>query len=302
MSHKLMVATACILLFTACNNNNYISKTAVANIEERSSEDTLLLGHCSVSMLQQAPYNKHFNLPDTGYKADAATISELQPLLKGKTIEVFLGSWCGDSQKEVPRLLEVLSKAAFDTASLHLVFVHYKDSVYKQSPQHEELNKNIFRVPAIIVYDERGREMNRIIETPVVSMEKDLLAILRKDKYEPHFKAVAWWIKHAGGRAGLMDSAKLRSYAARLKPLAENLSELNAYGRMLSSAGKLQEALNIFNINAVLFPDKATVYNSLGFYYDKTGEKRLALENFRKGYAIKQSEEIKKRIEGLSEN
>jgi len=69
---------------------------------------------------------------------------------------------------------------------LTLVMVGNNDSLYKKSPQHEEAGKNIVRVPTIIV-DQKGVEIGRIIEFPVSSLEKDLLTILRKEKYQPNY-------------------------------------------------------------------------------------------------------------------
>jgi hypothetical protein len=41
-------------------------------------------------------------------------------------------------------------------------------------------------VPTIIV-EQKGAEIGRIIEFPVTSLEKDLLTILRKEKYQPNY-------------------------------------------------------------------------------------------------------------------
>ncbi len=57
---------------------------------------------------------------------------------------------------------------------------------YKQSPQHEENGRNIIRVPTIIIED-NFKEVGRIVEYPVVSLEKDMLSILRKERYVPNY-------------------------------------------------------------------------------------------------------------------
>lgn len=64
--------------------------------------------------------------------------------------------------------------------------VSNRDSLYKKSPQHEETGKNIVRVPTIII-EQKGVEIGRIIEFPKTSLEKDLLSILRKEKYQPNY-------------------------------------------------------------------------------------------------------------------
>ncbi|HEX6170951.1 MAG TPA: hypothetical protein VFZ33_14780, partial [Chitinophagaceae bacterium] len=71
-------------------------------------------------------------------------------------------------------------------ANLTMIMVSNKDSLYKKSPQHEEAGKNIVRVPTVII-EQKGVEIGRIIEFPIISLEKDLLAILRKEKYQPNY-------------------------------------------------------------------------------------------------------------------
>ena len=57
----------------------------------------------------------------------------------------------------------------------------------KQSPQGYEKGMNIDYVPTFIIY-QNGKEVNRIIESPVESIEKDLIAILQAKKYTPNYQ------------------------------------------------------------------------------------------------------------------
>ena len=61
-----------------------------------------------------------------------------------------------------------------------------KTDQYKKSPEGEETGKNIQRVPTLIIYHKR-KELGRIIESPVVSIEKDLISILKQDGYIPNY-------------------------------------------------------------------------------------------------------------------
>jgi hypothetical protein len=82
-------------------------------------------------------------------------------------------------------MLKILEAAGFDTSNLGIVCVSNEFDMYKKSPQGEELGKNIQRVPTLIVY-EKNKEIGRIIESPVLSLERDLLSILRKEPYIPN--------------------------------------------------------------------------------------------------------------------
>lgn len=107
-------------------------------------------------------------------------VNELSHLLKHKRMDIFLGSWCGDSRREVPRMIRLLKDAGMDTSRIALIFVDNRKETYKQSPQHEEQGRDIRRVPTFILYNSRNRELGRIVESPKVSLEADMVSILSK--------------------------------------------------------------------------------------------------------------------------
>jgi len=71
-------------------------------------------------------------------------------------------------------------------------------------------------VPTIIVY-EKGKETGRIIETPVISLEKDLLAITSQQSYTPNYKGIAYWQQHVDDRNKLFADDKLNALAINIK-------------------------------------------------------------------------------------
>ena len=107
-------------------------------------------------------------------------------MLKDKKITLFMGTWCGDSRREVPRLLKILDCCGFPPEQLKMIMVSNQPDMYKQSPGHEEYGRNIIRVPTLII-EGMSHELGRIIEFPVVSLEKDLLRILRSEGYVPNY-------------------------------------------------------------------------------------------------------------------
>ncbi len=109
-----------------------------------------------------------------------------EPLLKDKKITIFMGTWCGDSRREVPRVLQMLDCCNFPAQQLQMIMVSNQDSTYKQSPLHEESGRNIVRVPTMTI-EEAGKEKGRIVEYPVVSLERDMLSNLRNEKFIPNY-------------------------------------------------------------------------------------------------------------------
>jgi len=89
------------------------------------------------------------------------------------TIVVFLGTWCDDSEREVPKLLKMLEAANNPNISLELYAV---DTKLRDG---EGLTKKygVKAVPTIIFFD-HGRELGRITESPKTTLERDFLDIV----------------------------------------------------------------------------------------------------------------------------
>jgi tetratricopeptide (TPR) repeat protein len=296
---KQLVIVAIAVLFAACNQHIAPSTTPITNSEIKNEEkQTILVGHCSINTIQNGSYKEWYDKSFNAYTVDSSVITQLQPFLTDIKVEIFLGSWCGDSKKEVPRMLKILQAASFDTSNIQLIFVDNSTGTYKQSPQHEEKNKFIHHVPTFIVY-ENNKELNRIVETPAVSLEKDLLTILSNQPYVSKYKAVLQWQTLKGKNKTLSDTA-LHTLAIAYKPLCLHLGEFNALGYVLLAQKKYTQAINVFNLNCLIYPDKAGVYDSLGEAYYLTGNKELAKQNYEKVLTLNpKSEHAKAMLEKL---
>ncbi len=241
-----------------------------------AENSTILYGNFVKDILKGSPYDEWFNEGYTRYKPADATINALGKLsMKDISVEIFLGTWCGDSKREVPRMLKVLDAISFSPAAIKLIGVGGADSLYKQSPQHEEAGKGVFRVPVFIFY-RNGKEVNRINEYPSISLEKDMYAILNNEPYLANyrsFKTVNQWLVNGV----LTDkNSNSRGLATQLKPFLSGENELNSLGYLLLRQQKKEEALKIFQINASLFPESANVLSSLGEGYHLTGDNVMA--------------------------
>lgn len=279
---KNIFIVAAIVCAAACQRAAVPAASATINQEiKNETGQTILVGRANIAAMKQQPYKSWFDDSYNGYTTDAGSIQQLRSLLQNKRMEVFLGSWCGDSRREVPRMVKIWQAAGMDTAKLSIVFVDNSPSRYKQSPQHEERGKNIHHVPSFIVYD-GPREMGRIIESPVVSLEKDLLAILQQQPYQPNYKAIEYWNKQVAGRDAEMNDASLQALVVAIKPLSRHYGELNSYGYVLMAAGRPTESLNVFKLNTMIYPAVANVFDSLAEAYEKRGDIKNAIANYEK--------------------
>lgn len=167
----------------------FYTGTLMAQMNQKKiapSGQEILVGKCTRSALLVGQYANWFVPNYANYTVDSSTCTFIRPLLAHKTFTIFMGTWCGDSQRELPRMLKILDCCGFPEDKVQLVMVSNAPDSYKQSPQHEEEGKNILRVPTIII-TEHQQEIGRIIEYPVMSLEKDLLRILRKEGYKPNY-------------------------------------------------------------------------------------------------------------------
>lgn len=108
------------------------------------------------------------------YQPDAQAVAALKKDKHDTHIIIAAGTWCGDSKHYVPQLLRALHKA--DNRHLHVRLVGIANKFV--APADFIKQRDIKKVPTIIV-ERDGREIGRIIETPVAkTMEEDLAAIL----------------------------------------------------------------------------------------------------------------------------
>ncbi len=135
----------------------------------------ILVGIAKVSDLQKPPYGNWFNTNYKQYFPEHTATDYLKNHLAGKTIEVYMGTWCPDSRANVPEIIKVLDLAGFDRKNL---VIHTLPRRFQNDPQTK--GKNIARVPTVIVY-ENGKELGRIVEYPNVNYETDLMNILKEN-------------------------------------------------------------------------------------------------------------------------
>lgn len=243
-----------IILCLSCHRQLAPQGPVTYNIEVNDPHGApQLLGKATRERMKQPPYGDWFNKNYDAYSIDSVMAGQLRTALAGRRFIVFLGTWCGDSRREVPRFFKLLDCCGIDPSLVDIVTVSNSDSLYKQSSGHEEKGRDIFRVPDFIVLD-KGREIGRIVESPVASLEKDLLSIASGTSYIPHYQ---------GGTllAGVFHRERvekvkkhLPELTARLKPLVSSSGELASYAKVLQAAGELEKASIVRSLNEQLFP------------------------------------------------
>jgi len=270
------ILIASILLIASCNRHiSGQSATTLNQTETDASGNINLVGKSSRERLEQAPFNSWFSKNYAEYAIDSTTANAIKAHIKNKRFVIYMGTWCGDSRHEVPRMYKLLDYCGVDPSQIELITLSNSASAYKQSPGHEEKGQYIFRVPDLLVYEGKS-EAGRIIESPVTSWEKDLLAITRKDTYTPQYSGAALLadLFHTTAFNKLeLDSTAL---IARLKPITASRGQLHSFGNLLMSSGDTARAIFAYQINTRLFPADPVAWTTLASASIKTGNKAVA--------------------------
>jgi len=252
---------------------------------DKDGETPYLLGKIDKSGLEGDNYISWFSTNFEDYEFDRATIEALKSELKDYQITLFMGTWCGDSKQEVPRFYKVLEACNFPIDQLTVIAVDRKSSMYKKSPNHEESGLNIHRVPTFIFYKDR-KEVNRIVEHPIESFEKDMLNIVTNNDYKSNYQIVTkiHTILKEDGLNGLKKQTKklVKAFDGKI----DSMFELNTYGRILYFNNLKEEAITVFDLNTKLFPDQPRAYMSLANTLGTEGERYKAIKVLEKAISI----------------
>lgn len=231
-----------------------------------------LLGQCSVAQLAEEPYAVWFDSGYAQYTPNHEIVAGLrQADWTEVEVDIFFGTWCGDSRREVPRMLKLLDTLGLPESSRRLIAVDRDDELYKRSPDGEEKGLEIYRVPTFVVR-RGGEEVARIVEYPALSLERDLLAILKGGGYGPSYASypvVQRWL-----REGLLADPNLSAdgLADQVRSLVSSESEIYAAARVLLLRGDLAEAVKLFEVNRSLFWESASTHARLAEALVRAGD------------------------------
>ncbi|MBS7333909.1 TlpA family protein disulfide reductase [Faecalibacter bovis] len=177
---QLAFVTIFVFTLTACQQQKVLNRQIKTESGER-----FLTGEFDREALNQKHYASWFNEEYNTYEVEESKLKNIKKLdVKFLRIEVFVGTWCSDSQRELPRFYKILESVKFPIESRLKVYGvdHKKKSFYG-----EEIGKDITHVPTIIVY-KNGKEIGRIVEGPVSGyLEEDFEKIVNGTPLTPNY-------------------------------------------------------------------------------------------------------------------
>jgi thioredoxin 1 len=107
------------------------------------------------------------------YEPSAEDLRALATLKGPAVLDVYFGSWCSDSRRELPHLMKILDRAS--PPGLRVRFYGLDRS--KKKPARLARRGAIERVPTLVL-SAGGREIGRIVESPRSTLEHDLALLV----------------------------------------------------------------------------------------------------------------------------
>lgn len=132
-----------------------------------------MIGYCDRSGIENGLMADDFHMFYHSYALNEELALQSSNKLKELDISIIFGSWCSDSREQLPRIFRFLDAAGFPSERLMLLAVDRT----KTAPGIDIGHLHVERVPTIILYH-NGREIGRIIETPMETIEADIAVIL----------------------------------------------------------------------------------------------------------------------------
>ena len=185
---RILYLVFCFFLILACNDSQNKKKSFPTENEIIQIPDSLLgkdwegneilVGKVSLAQLSTYTSDWFSNEYDL-YKTNQSLLTKIKPLLNNKKVTLIMGTWCEDSQREVPGMIKILTEAGYPTSSMDIIAVDED----KTTPGKLEKVFELFNVPTLI-FSENGTEINRIVEFPINGLEQDILAILSGEDYK----------------------------------------------------------------------------------------------------------------------
>lgn len=169
-----MKATSAVLLFMCLwifANAQVVNKI----VFDEMAQENILYGQCTQAAFTDPLFDSWYSFEYNSYTPKSEVISQLDTLINGVAIKVVLGTWCSDSQREVPRFLKIMSLLETnERMTIELICVNRsKTAIEAGIPE-----GYVEFVPTFFV-SRNNVELGRIIETPIATLEEDLLNLLK---------------------------------------------------------------------------------------------------------------------------
>lgn len=179
MFEKLFILIFLVFTCFSCTSSKVSQSSSQENHFNFIIKENILVGKIPITYLLESDssfiwFKENINK----YKVKDSLALKIKPIISDIKMEVYLGTWCGDTKRMLPKFIKILDYVNYDLATVNFYALDHQ----KKGLNGIERKNNILYVPTIIFY-RNGKEINRIVENHVKSVEADMLNILTNNNY-----------------------------------------------------------------------------------------------------------------------
>lgn len=156
--------------YTMLDNNphpDYVHQMELTLADDLNSDDSTIAADAAL-------FKTEFEHEFKSYQPDRITLNKLAAYAKETEVKTVGGNWCSDTRMQIPRLCKVLYYMQVPANR----FMYYRVDHDKKPVENDfAATISISSVPDMVIFY-KGKIAGHIIETPTVSIEKDLLKLL----------------------------------------------------------------------------------------------------------------------------
>jgi len=157
----------------------FTSVTFVLNAQNKININGNLIGPLKKSDLLSLKSKGWFN-HGHDYNPNQKIVQKIGKNLKGVHIKAFVGTWCHDSKRVIPRLYQILEMTEFDVDKNFEIIGITRG---KKTPDNLQEGYNIKKTPTLIFF-KNGKEIGRFVEHARKTIEEDILKIIKQKGYK----------------------------------------------------------------------------------------------------------------------
>ena len=136
-------------------------------------------GEFSRDQLENSTHNSWFVENYNAHPLNKAFVSQIDSLFDDIEVTIYMGTWCEDSQREVPGFFKIIDALEANDQVQPIVGLN-EDKVSHDGSAEQAGVTNVHT----FIFSKGGEEINRIVEFPIISLEQDILDILQEKGYK----------------------------------------------------------------------------------------------------------------------
>ncbi len=127
--------------------------------------------------------SRWFDAVFQSYHPEKEALQKIKDHIKDYEIITFMGTWCPDSKREIPKLYKILEEADYDMNNIKVYTLNHG----KRSDEGYEKDWHITNIPTIIFLKD-GQEINRYVEHPRENFTADIAKIVSGEPYKNYYE------------------------------------------------------------------------------------------------------------------